>query len=164
MTITTVSPQEKEPFKLAAAIREIAAFLNTFPSQPQLGGWYQNANLNSANTDHEIRIKSPTTNWVLHDVIIKNKGTTASITTATAGLFTATAGGGTALAATQSLSVLTTNAVNTAGGIMHLTLSANNQWQSRTSLYFRVATAQGAAATADVYVRIIPLPDVPPAL
>ena len=36
--------------------------------------------------------------------------------------------------------------------------AANAQWQDRTTLYFRVGTAQGAAATADVYCWIQPLP------
>lgn len=161
MSLNTLSVQEKDLFKVVAAAKQIIEFLNTQPC-PILGGWKQSVNLNSANTDNEIRIKSPWPNWRLERVIVKNKGTTASITTATAGLFTATAGGGTALASTQSLSMLTSNAVNTAGGLMDLTLSNSNQWQSRTSLYFRVGTAQGAAATADVYVFILPLPDVPP--
>lgn len=161
MSLNTLSLQEKDPLKIAAVLRQAVEFLNTQPTLI-LGGWKQSVNLNSANTDNEIRIKPHWTNYYLHSVIVKNKGTTGSITTATAGLFTATGGGGTALAATQSLSMLTSNAVNTAGGLMHLTLSATNQWQNRTSLYFRVGTAQGAAATADVYIYILPLPDVPP--
>lgn len=161
MSLNTLSLQEKDPLKIAAAIRQAIEFLNTQPPLI-LGGWKQSVNLNSANTDNEIRIKPPWTQYYLHSCIVKNKGTTASITTATAGLFTATGGGGTALAATQSLTMLTSNAVNTAGGLMHLTLSNSNQWQNRTSLYFRVGAAQGAAATADVYIYILPLPDVPP--
>ena len=159
--INTISLQEKEPVKVAAAIRQITEFLNTQPG-PLLGGWKQSANLNSATTDNEIRIKSPWQYWRLERVLIRNNGATASITTATAGLFTATGGGGTALAATQKLTMLTSASVNTAGNLMELTLSSSNQWQNRTSLYFRVGAAQGAAATADVYIYILPLPDVPP--
>jgi hypothetical protein len=160
VSINSISPQEKDLFQIAgAAIRSIN-FLNEHP-QLCLGGWVQAVDLNSATTDTTVYINSPTTNYFLHSVLVKNKGTTASITTATAGLFTATGGGGTTIAANQALSALTSNAVNTAGGLTFLSLSAALMWLNASLLYFRVGTAQGAAATADVYLFILPLPDNP---
>ena len=155
--LPTVPPTEKDLFKIVAVLRQTVEFLSRQPAL-LLGGWAQNVDLNSANTDNAITISPPKTNYYLHSVAIKNKGATASITTATAGLFTAAGGGGTALAANQPLSALTSNAVNTAGGLMFMTMAASNQWANRTTLYFRVGTAQGAAAMADVYVFIQPLP------
>ena len=124
-----------------------------------LGGSVANVNLNSANTDNAITITSPTTNYVVEAVFVKNKGTTASLTTATAGLFTSTAGAGLALAANQALSPITANAVNTDANGMALAITVGaRSWISSTTLQFRVGTAQGAAATGDVYVYIRPIP------
>jgi hypothetical protein len=155
--LPTVPATEKDLFKIVSALRQALEFMARQPALV-LGGWVQNVNLNSANTDNAITLASPKPYYDLHSVAVKNKGTTGSITTATAGLFTATGGGGTALAANQALSALTSNAANTSGGLMWMTLSGSNQWADRTTLYFRVGTAQGAAATADVYVFIQPLP------
>jgi hypothetical protein len=155
--LPTLPLTEKDLFKVVSVLRQTVEFLSRQPAL-MLGGWVANVNLNSANTDNAITILTPKANYYLHSVLVRNKGTTASITTATAGLFTAAGGGGAALAANQALSALTSNAVNTAGGLMFMTLSASNQWANRTTLYFRVGTAQGAAATADVYVFIQPLP------
>jgi hypothetical protein len=91
-------------------------------------------------------------------VVVKNKGTTASLTAATAGLFTATGGGGAVLAANQALSAITSNAVNTDRNLTSLALSAPFVSRNHERLYFRVGTAQGVAATADVYLFIQPLP------
>lgn len=124
-----------------------------------LGGYATAVNLNSANTDSTIAITSPTTNYAIDRIVIKNRGTTASINTASAGVFSATGAGGTAVAANQALAALTTNTVNTAGGLLSMTLSAaGSSWLNFATLYFRVGTAQGAAATADVYVYIRVMP------
>jgi len=72
-----------------------------------------------------------------------------SLTTAAGGFYTAAAKGGTALvAAGQAYSALT--AANLA---MECTLNAAaDWWAAGTPVYLSLATAQGAAATADVYV------------
>lgn len=124
-------------------------------------GMVANVDLNSANTDNAITVRLPTgcTNYRIDSVFVKNKGTTASLTTATAGLFSAAAGAGLALAANQALSAITAKDVNTdANGLaLAITVGART-WLDDTSLFFRVGTAQGAAATADVYVYGRPLP------
>lgn len=157
MNLLTLSPQEKDPFKIVSVIRQLSEYLSRKPGI-LLGGYASDVNLNSANSDNTIQITSLWMNWVIDSCVVKNKGTTASLTTATAGLFTATAGGGTTLAANQALSAITSNAVNTDRNLTSLALSASSVWRNRENLYFRVGTAQGAAATADVYVFIRPLP------
>lgn len=109
-------------------------------------------NVNSAATDYPVSlILLPGCNFVVSQVMLNNAST--SLTTATAGLFTATAGGGTALASDQALSGLTASTKN-----LNLTLAAGaatnvlNQTTQANSLYFRCGTAQGAAATVDVYI------------
>lgn len=129
-----------------------------YPSN-MIGGYAKAVNLNSANTDTAIQIVSPTTNYRLHQVFVYNNGTTASITTATGGLFTATGGGGIALCANGALSALTANTINTDNAAATITCVAGARTPLNvTTLYFRVGTAQGAAATADVYLFIQPMP------
>ncbi len=124
-----------------------------------LGGYALNVDLNAGSTDTAIAIRSPTTNYRVNAVFVRNKGTTASLTTATAGLFSAAAGAGLALAATQALSAITSNAIGTDANFLQMTATiAGRTAINNTTLYFRVGTAQGAAATGDVYVYIVPLP------
>lgn len=149
---------EVDPYKIVASIRQICDFLNTQPPM-LLGGYVADVNLNSANTDNAIAITSPNTNYRVQAVLVKNKGTTASLTTATAGLFTATGAGGLALAANQALSAITAKDVNTDANLLSLAITVGARtWINSETLQFRVGTAQGAAATADVYVYIQPLP------
>ena len=69
-----------------------------------------------------------------------------SLTTAAAGLFTAPSAGGTALVANAALSGLT------ASSVVSQRTVASTATQSAQNLYLNVGTAQGAAATMDVYV------------
>ena len=69
-----------------------------------------------------------------------------SLTTAAAGLFTAPSAGGTGIVANAALSACTGSTV-----VSERTV-ASTATQQGQNLYFNVATAQGAAATADVYV------------
>lgn len=124
-----------------------------------LGGLATGVNLNSGNTDTAITINSPTPNYRINAVLVVNTGTTASLTTVTAGLFTTTGGGGLALAANQALAAITANAVNTDANALSLTATVGIRTKiNSTTLQFRVGTAQGAAATGDVYVYIQPMP------
>jgi hypothetical protein len=69
-----------------------------------------------------------------------------SLSTAAAGLFTAPSAGGTAIVANAALSALTSSTV-----VSQRTVAATGI-QSGQNLYLNVGTAQGAAATMDVYV------------
>lgn len=115
-------------------------------------------NFNSTNTDTAISVVLPVgvTNYLVATVRIANAS--ASISTATWGLFSATGGGGTAIeGAGQTISV-TTAAANTNNNSMSATpTNAATQSFNFATLYFRVGTAQGSAATGDVMVTIVPI-------
>jgi hypothetical protein len=147
-------------FKIAGASAGTVAQIQTALGYPViLGGTAASVNLNSATTDTSITITSPTTNYTVDRVMVVNNGTTASLTTATAGLFTATSGGGLALAANQALAAITSNAIGTDANSLALTTTVGSRTAiSTATLQFRVGSAQGAAATGNVYVWIRPLP------
>lgn len=69
-----------------------------------------------------------------------------SLTTAAAGLFTAPGAGGTAIVANAALSAMTGSTVVSARTVASTAASTVDY------LYLNVATAQGAAATFDIYV------------
>ena len=83
-------------------------------------------------------------NYSVSNVVFTNAST--SLTTAAAGLFTAPTAGGTGVVANAALSALTGSTVVSQRTVASTaTLSGQN-------LYLNVGTAQGAAATMDVYV------------
>ena len=84
------------------------------------------------------------TNYSVSNVVFTNAST--SLTTAAAGLFTAPSAGGTAIVANAALSGLTGSTV-----VSQRTV-ASTAIQTGQNLYLNVGTAQGAAATMDVYV------------
>lgn len=116
-------------------------------------------NFNSSNNDNSIAITLPTgrTRYQVLDCIISNASHT--LVTATAGLFTAASGGGVAIVtAASAISVsATTDATNNNSQAMTIN-NAGTETYTATTLFFRTAAAEGAAATGDVTVRIKPLP------
>lgn len=119
-------------------------------------GFAKTVDLNTVGDTH-IFLSLPTTNWLFEGVWVVNKGTTASLTNAQFGLFSAAAGGGTALVAGgTALSSITSDTINTATNAF--VSVSNTVAYNFTSVYFRVTTQQGAAATADVYITGHPLP------
>jgi hypothetical protein len=122
-----------------------------------LGGFADGVNANSVG-DTAITIACPTANYRVAFVVTQNTGTTASLTTAQYGIFSAVGAGGTAISgAGSALTALTSNAVNTAGSVQSQA-AGNSAAYNFTTLYFRITTAQGAAATVNVYIFIQPLP------
>lgn len=87
------------------------------------------------------------TNWTATTVVLSNAS--ISLTTAAAGIFTAVAAGGTAVRTNAALSALTASTVTNAAAATAAAIALNTTAQT---IYFNVATAQGAAATLDVYV------------
>lgn len=85
--------------------------------------------------------------YAVEQVIFTNAS--ISLTTAAAGIFTAANAGGTSVVANAALSALTgptvVNKPTVVAGTLVLALTAQN-------LYFNVGTAQGAAATMDVFI------------
>jgi hypothetical protein len=108
------------------------------------------ANMN-VTTDQQITMFSNPSKFVLRRIVVTNAST--SLSTAAGGIYTAVSKGGTAVvAASQAYSTLTTSALfldltlNTAGNA-NITVKS-----SVPNLYLSLTTAQGGAATADVYV------------
>lgn len=93
-----------------------------------------------------------TTRYIIDKIVIENAS--ISLTLATAGVFTAAGGGGTTIAADQALSALT---ASTKFDDLTLQAVAGTDVFTSATLYFRVGTAQGAAATANVHVFGWPL-------
>jgi hypothetical protein len=103
---------------------------------------YQGVNVN-ATGDTVLPILN-TGSYSVSNVIFTNAST--SLTTALAGVFTASSAGGTAIVANAALSALTGSTV-----VSQRTV-ASTAAQTGQNLYVNVGTAQGAAATMDVFV------------
>lgn len=119
-------------------------------------------NFNVGNTDTQIPISLPPgyTRYKVTKVTICNASQT--LTTATAGLFTAAAGGGFAIVTAASAITVATAADNTNNNTQDMAINsgATITWAVGTvpTLFFRVAAAQGAAATGTVILTVTPLP------
>jgi hypothetical protein len=115
-------------------------------------GQATNVNFNSAG-DTAITINiAASAEWRMFIVAITNTGTTASLTTAQYGLFTASGGGGTALVASgTAMSGLTSNTVNTPTNYIQAAPAVGVRLNI-TTVYFRITTPQGAAASGNVYI------------
>ena len=124
---TTVSANA-QPLNSSQAIRLLASA--------------KGVNLN-ATGDTALPVIASTT-YSVSNVIITNAS--INVTTALAGLFTAVGAGGTAIVANAILSALTGSTV-----VSQRTV-ASTAAATAQNLYFNVGTAQGAAATGDVYV------------
>lgn len=86
-------------------------------------------------------------------------GASASISTATFGVFTATGGGGTAITNAGTAITVTTASENTSNNSMAISANITPALQSFNvgTLYFRVGTAQGSAATGTVIIAYMPV-------
>jgi hypothetical protein len=103
---------------------------------------FQGVNVN-ATGDTVLPIVN-TNSYSVSNVIFTNAS--VSLTTAAAGVFTAPSAGGTGIVANAALSALTGSTV-----VSQRTV-ASTALQTGGNLYVNVGTAQGAAATMDVYV------------
>jgi hypothetical protein len=116
---------------------------------PTMIGRLIGANMN-ATTDQAIPLLvAPGQSYQITAIVVRNPST--SLTTAVGGVYTGASKGGTAVvAATQVYSAATgpmavENTTLSAGG-------AAGSWPAGTPLYLSLSTAEGAAATADMYV------------
>lgn len=103
---------------------------------------FQGVNVN-ATGDTVLPINN-TDRYSVSNVVFTNAS--VSLTTALAGVFTAPSAGGTAIVANAALSALTGSTV-----VSQRTV-ASTAAQTGQNLYVNVGTAQGAAATMDVFV------------
>jgi hypothetical protein len=97
-------------------------------------------------TDNTVPLQA--NSFILRRIVMTNAS--ISLTTAAGGIYTAAAKGGTAVvAAAQVYATLTAPSVS-----LDLTIAAAglNVVLSGTSLFLNLTTAQGAAATADLYI------------
>lgn len=123
----------------------------------------QTVNFNVANTDTAFTIPALPTGYTRYVVSsVRISGSTGSLSTATAGLFTATGGGGSAIVTGGSAISITNGTDGTVQNAMAMGV-ANANIQSFTAtgfptLYFRVANAQGVAATATVTLTLSVIP------
>lgn len=117
----------------------------------------QTVDFNVANTDTAFTIVLPpgATRYIMQSV--KISGASHDISTATAGVFTATGGGGTAVIAGGSAITVTATADATANNSQSMVTSTTTSYTAGT-LYFRVANAEGTAATATVTMLLFPTP------
>ena len=107
------------------------------------------ANFN-VTTDQQIHKLFPFVKWRLTGVFVTNAS--LSLTTAAGGIYMAASKGGAAIvAAGQSYAALTTS-----GKMLDLTIN-NTDIRTEDVPRFALTTAQGAAATADIYIRGIAL-------
>jgi len=103
---------------------------------------FQGVNVNA--TGDTVLPVNNTNSYGVSNVIFTNAS--ISLTTAAAGLFTAPSAGGTGIVANAALSAMTASTV-----VSQRTV-ASTALQTGQNLYLNVGTAQGAAATMDVYV------------
>ena len=103
---------------------------------------YQGINVNA--TGDTVLPILDTGSYSVSNVIFTNAST--SLTTAAAGLFTAPSAGGTGIVANAALSALT------GATVVSQRTVASTASQAGQNLYVNVGTAQGAAATMDVFV------------
>lgn len=138
---------------------------NAFAPESVQCGWLYGANMNST-ADQAIPISVPSATYLVDKIILSNPS--VSLTTAAGGVYSAASKGGVAIVASgQAYSALTTNAANTTGNALALTIAtAGNTTafggpsqgaNAITTIYLSLTTGQGAAATADVRVTCKPL-------
>lgn len=109
------------------------------------------ANMNSANADQLISMTRFSQLVNMRFTKITAKNASISLTAANGGIYTAASQGGTQIVAnSQVYSALT--ASNLAKDLTIAATPANTLYAPSTQLYFNLSVAQGAAATADIYV------------
>lgn len=102
--------------------------------------------LQIADTDDVVQTHEG--DFILADIIVRNAS--ISLTTAVGGIYTAASKGGSAIVAnTQVYSALTSSVKWVALTKASISLT---DVLNQANLYFSLTTAQGAAATADIYV------------
>lgn len=145
-------------FSDLAGSASVAQLGSTSYAVGNIGFTIRGVNFNSANTDNAIDITLPTgyTRYIVAAVRISHAS--HDLSTATAGLFTAAAAAGVAIVAGGSAITVSATADATNNNAQAMTV-ANSGTESYTAarLYFRVGTAEGAAATGDVTVFIVPI-------
>ena len=129
---------------------------NYFPSDLRVIAKLLGANMN-VTTDQALALQISNAdnlvttyagNFILDKIVVTNAS--ISLTTAVGGVYTAASKGGTAVVAAGQ--VYTALTASTKFVALTLANSALTNVLNLSNLYFSLTTAQGAAATADIYV------------
>lgn len=144
MTIANITAYALTILNDATAIEARATLGRVLPRYGLLASLTA-VDLNVATSDNAMAIES--TRYRIDKLVVDNGS--ISLTTATAGLFTSAGGAGTTLAADQALSALT---ATTKFDDLSLEAVCGTDSQTAGTLYFRVGTPQGAAATCNVFL------------
>lgn len=162
-TLPLVEDPSGTPVTKKATVTQLATYLAGLFGKPGFVGQFvaTGVNFNSANSDNEIALSLPSgfTRFVVNQIRIS--GASQTLTTATCSVWTAAGGTGTAIVASGTAITVSTASEGTANNTQNLTVATSTssfRLADVPSLYFRVQTAQGAAATANVTVVIIPVP------
>lgn len=124
------------------------------------GGFLTAANMN-VTTDQAIPIVLPPGFTKYRIITMYAWGASISLTTAVGGIYPTTSKGGTpVVAASQAWSVLTAAAVDATGSLLVLTNAAivSTAIYDLANIYLSLSTPQGAAATANIGIVIVPFP------
>ena len=119
------------------------------PAVVECGG-AKAVNANAATTDTAVAISVPSSTYYIEKIWYSNAP--VSLSTATAGVFTGAGGTGVTVVTDAALSGLTGQAVNVAASAISPTIASTTEAFNVSTLYFRIGTAQGAAATLDVRI------------
>ena len=149
-----------DPTDATTTLNDIKTAMNTVVSQyPATIVFVISAvNFNSGNTDNAVTItlQSGFTRYRIDAIRIS--GASHDLSTATCGVFTATGGGGTAIVTSGTTITLTATTESTNQNMQSLTVNNQNTMSfTNATLQFRVQTAEGAAATANVTFLIQPM-------
>ena len=128
-------------------------------SYGMLASVLQGIDFNSANTDNPIPINLPAgyTRYRIHQILIS--AASASLSTATCGVFTQPSAAGLGVVASGSAITVTQPLGDTNNNMQALTIvNQSTLALIDTTLFFRVQTAQGSAATGNVAVFFQPMP------
>ncbi len=120
----------------------------------------RNVNFNAGTTDTSIPVLLPTgySLYLPSSIIISNVGGYATLTAATCGVFTSPSGAGATVVASGTALTIVSNQPNTPLNAQQLIIvNANTEYYNSGTIYFRVQTPTGTAATANVLVRVIPV-------
>ncbi len=123
---------------------------------------FSGVNFNSANTDNQFNISLPTGFTRYQILRLQISHASGTLTTSTFGVFSAAGGAGTAVVASGTANTVSTASENTANNTMTTTVAVGASGGTTSinfaSLFFRVQTAQGSAATADVTILYHAMP------
>jgi hypothetical protein len=141
----------------AGTLLNTAYLIDLASTQPAyISATIKGVNMNSATTDNAITFTLPTgtTTYKVEKVAVW--GASHTLTTATAALYTATGGSG-----GSGVGIVSDGAINNTSGtadtalnMQDLTIASATTAFTDTTLYFRVGTAEGAAATANVTLTL----------